>query len=246
MRLTVVGCSPASGNPGEAQSGYLVDHDGGSLLLDCGNGVVERLRAGGHTPADIILSHLHPDHFFDVFTIAFALHDSSDSWRPTLWLPPGGRIVVDEMLRALGWGLRLIEETLPIREYRSARGLELGGATLSFAATRHSAHSYLIRVVAGGRTLVYSGDTAPGPQIAVHAAGCDLLLCDATVADGDDPAPTRTHLTAEEAAGAARSAGARSLVLTHLAAAMREPALAAARAAFDAAQVATPGASFEV
>ena len=44
MRVHVVGCSPAWPNPGGAQSGYLVEEDGRRILLDCGPGVLPRLR----------------------------------------------------------------------------------------------------------------------------------------------------------------------------------------------------------
>ena len=48
VRLTVIGSSPAWPNPGSAQSGYLVESSAvprRSLLLDCGPGVLARLRA---------------------------------------------------------------------------------------------------------------------------------------------------------------------------------------------------------
>ena len=43
VKLTVVGSSPAWPNPGGAQSGYLIEGPG-RLLLDCGPGVLARLR----------------------------------------------------------------------------------------------------------------------------------------------------------------------------------------------------------
>src|SRR4051812_50210873 len=43
VKLTIVGCSPAWPNPGGAQSGHLVEGSG-ELLLDCGPGVLARLR----------------------------------------------------------------------------------------------------------------------------------------------------------------------------------------------------------
>ena len=46
MKLTVVGCSPAWPNPGGAQSGYSLEGPG-RLLLDCGPGVLARLRSNG-------------------------------------------------------------------------------------------------------------------------------------------------------------------------------------------------------
>ena len=48
VRLTVIGSSPAWPNPGSAQSGYLVEGEG-ALLLDCGPGVLARLRERGGT-----------------------------------------------------------------------------------------------------------------------------------------------------------------------------------------------------
>ena len=44
MKLTVIGCSPAWPNPGGAHSGYLFEGASGRLLVDCGPGVLQRLR----------------------------------------------------------------------------------------------------------------------------------------------------------------------------------------------------------
>ena len=44
MRLTVIGSSPAWPNPGSAHSGYMLEANGHRLLLDCGPGVLGRLR----------------------------------------------------------------------------------------------------------------------------------------------------------------------------------------------------------
>src|SRR5438270_2375146 len=102
MRLHVVGCSPAWPNPGGAQSGYLVEHDGRRLLLDCGPGVLARLREGGGWPSvdAIVISHLHLDHWGDVIPWAFGslYGPGRGAARTALWLPPGRA----ESLRQLG------------------------------------------------------------------------------------------------------------------------------------------------
>src|SRR3712207_2194395 len=62
VKLRVVGCSPAWPNPGGAQSGYLVESgDGGRVLLDCGPGVLARLRADEGWPRvdAILITHWH-------------------------------------------------------------------------------------------------------------------------------------------------------------------------------------------
>ncbi|HVD59067.1 MAG TPA: MBL fold metallo-hydrolase, partial [Thermoleophilaceae bacterium] len=104
MKLTVVGCSPAWPNPGGAQSGYLLEGPG-RLLLDCGPGVLARLReshsSNGWPEVDAIaITHFHLDHWGDlvpwVWGTMWGLGQGTN--RPQLWLPPGGR----EELAAFG------------------------------------------------------------------------------------------------------------------------------------------------
>src|SRR3989442_1547351 len=104
MKLTVVGCSPAWPNPGGAQSGYLLEGPG-RLLLDCGPGVLARLRStdskNGWPRVDAIaITHFHLDHWGDlvpwVWGTMWGL--GRDYEKPVLWLPPGGR----EELAAFG------------------------------------------------------------------------------------------------------------------------------------------------
>ena len=69
VRLTVIGSSPAWPNPGGACSGYVVD---GRLLLDCGPGVLAKLRQHEASPRSwpsieaIAITHLHLDHWGDL------------------------------------------------------------------------------------------------------------------------------------------------------------------------------------
>ena len=69
VKLTVVGCSPAWPNPGRAHSGYLLEHDGGRLLVDCGPGILAKMRQSedGWPRVDAVLvSHWHLDHWGDL------------------------------------------------------------------------------------------------------------------------------------------------------------------------------------
>src|SRR3954452_2021899 len=162
MRLTVVGSSPSWPNPGEASSGYLVDTARGSLLLDCGNGVLGRLRAIRDTgPTAIVLSHLDPDHVSDLWSVMFGVSYGPLDWPATvLFAPPGGRVVLSEVLDGFGLRLRDLERAIRVFEYRTTEPLEIAGATLRFTRTRHSGHSYATRIEEGGRALVYTGDAA--------------------------------------------------------------------------------------
>ena len=75
MRVTVLGKSPSWQDAAGACSGYLVQEQGYTLLLDCGNGVFAKLRETiDYLAVDAILvSHLHADHFFDVVPFSYAL-----------------------------------------------------------------------------------------------------------------------------------------------------------------------------
>ena len=67
MRLTVIGSSPAWPNPGGAHSGYLIE-DSKRLLLDCGPGVLPRLREMEGWPQldAVAITHWHLDHWGDL------------------------------------------------------------------------------------------------------------------------------------------------------------------------------------
>jgi ribonuclease Z len=70
-----------------------------------------------------------------------------------------------------------------------------------------------------GRRVVYSGDSRPCQETIDAAQDADLLIHEATFADEEAPRALETgHSTAREAAGVAKAARAKQLVLTHLSA----------------------------
>src|SRR5580704_15168768 len=120
MRLTVVGCSPAWPNPGGAQSGYLLESEGrGRILLDCGSGVLARLRHEAAWPEldAIAITHFHHDHCGDLFAWALgALYGPGRAVpRAELIVPPGGEERLTELARALGNAPNLFGRAFAIR-----------------------------------------------------------------------------------------------------------------------------------
>jgi ribonuclease BN (tRNA processing enzyme) len=201
VRLTVIGCSPAWPNPGGAQSGYLVEGRG-RLLLDCGPGVLARLREREPWPRidAIAISHLHLDHVADLISWLWGarMGPGRGAPQPELWLPEGGAEQFDDPLG----------DAFQVREYSARVTFEAAGFQLTAIPTRHAALPHGFRVTDGTRTLAYSGDSGPTPELAELAEGADLFLCEATQADGE---PMDLHLTAEQA----MAVGAQRLLLTH-------------------------------
>lgn len=90
----------------------------------------------------------------------------------------------------------------------------------------HPVPAYALRVEAGGRTLVYTGDTGPHEPLVDFASGADLFLAEASFVQGE-PHPPDLHLTGVEAGDYARRAGVGRLLVTHIPAWTEREAVAA-------------------
>lgn len=221
MKLTVVGCSPAWPNPGGAQSGYLLEGPG-RLLLDCGPGVLARLResysTNGWPEVDAIaISHFHLDHWGDlvpwVWGTMWGLGQAKD--RPELWLPPGGR----EELAAFGTRFGtpdMFNRAFELKEYVEGEPFQAAGLELTALRLPHyTVQTYGFRVSNETTTVAYSGDSGPSERLAELADGVDLFVCEATLADGASDGQPRGHLSGDEAVAAFADSGAKRLLLTH-------------------------------
>jgi ribonuclease BN (tRNA processing enzyme) len=215
MKLHVVGCSPAWPNPGGAHSGYLVEQAGQRLLIDCGPGVLSRLRMLEPWPQvdAIAISHLHLDHWGDLIPWSYGLlhGPGAGSPRPVLWLPPGATAEL-ELLKRVGG--RAVVETFAPREYADGVPFAAAGLELTPVRTAHYGEaSFGLRIAAGGAVLAYSADSGPAQPLVELARDADVFLCEATLAEPEQG--TRGHLTGEEMLAAFRASGAKRLLAVH-------------------------------
>ena len=233
MRITVLGKSPSWQDAGGACSGYLVEHEGTRVLMDCGNGVFAKLRAVvDYVDLDaVVISHMHADHCLDLVPYSYALTyaprqqpvpvggypGTRTPARPWLHIPPGAT----QTLRTLGdlWGAdRLIENAFRLEEYDPAKVIEVGALRLRFGEVPHYVPTYAIEAwpADGDRPrFTYGADCSPNDALVEFAQDTDLLLIEATL-----PRPERSgmrgHLTCDEAGEHGRRAAAHRLVITHL------------------------------
>lgn len=233
MDLTVLGRWGAWAPPGGACAGYLVRAGGTRLLVDCGTGVLERLQRV-MDPGDVsavVITHLHPDHVLDLYPLRLYLQLSGRRDQPMpLVAPPDAAEVLGALLD--------VQSRATFFRVFAHRPIEavmtVGEATLRFAPMRHTIPAWAVRVEAEGATLAYSADAMASDDLVRLASGCDLLLCEATLAEGDaDAAEATGHMTASSAGEIAARAGAASLLLTHFFPTVRpEDSLEAAQKVF--------------
>jgi ribonuclease BN (tRNA processing enzyme) len=201
VTLTVVGCSGSAPGPGGACSCYLIEAGGFRLLLDIGNGASGPLQCHA-APAGIgavILSHAHADHYVDIAQLQYL--------RNVAGAPPLRIIVPSDLPRLV----TPHPEDWDIVQARPGP-VTLGPLTARLARVEHGTMDcWATRI---GDELCYTSDTAPCPALDDLAAGCRVLLAEASGVAADGPVPR--HLTAADAASLAARSGARLLILTHL------------------------------
>jgi len=219
VRLTVIGSSPAWPNPGSAHSGYMLQADGSRVLLDCGPGVLGRLREHSEWPDvdAIAITHWHLDHWGDLVPWVWGsfYRRGHDDIRPALWVYRGGRAFLEELGSRLGFP-DMFERTFTLSEYDGDTPFEAAGhEVIPMRLPHYRLETYGFRVTNGAATLAYTGDTGPSKRIADLARDVDLFVCEATLETGEADGEPRGHLSAEEALESYAASGARNLLLTH-------------------------------
>lgn len=234
---------PALNPGGSTPTATLLRLGGFTILVDCGVGCARALtRAGAALPdLDLIcVTHLHSDHYLDLGPL---LHTA---WTAGLKrpIPVLGPPRLDAYWRHFLEAMRFDVETriadegrpdpAPLAAFAAlAEGEAFAAPGLRVTALRNVhppiAESYALRIEAGGRAVVCSGDTAFHPPLAGFAAGADLLIHEAMLAEGVERLVARvgmgdrlrahlhaSHTTAEDAGRIARDAGVGALALNHL------------------------------
>jgi len=218
-----------------------------SIVLDLGPGVYLSLVGRIDRPDAIVLSHVHPDHCTDLLALLAAVRARPRSeWGIPVFVPEG---LPDRFAAFLGVDPdHALFHVFSFDVVAAGDRRRVGPLTLEFGLAFHPVPTLITSIGAGGRRLVYSGDTGPGGDLEAMAGGCDVLLCEAT--SQGEPVEGRYpyHLYAGEAGEIAARAGVGRLIVTHLAPTLDpEVSVSEAGARFDGPVVhAAPGMEVEV
>jgi ribonuclease BN (tRNA processing enzyme) len=218
MELIVIGSGTGVPSLRRGSPSLAVRAAGKLVVLDLGAGSLRSMLRFGlnFNQIDILaLSHRHPDHVGDLVPFLFATRYALGYTRQEpFWLlaARGFAEFYARLKDAFGdWvappaGLIKIQELSP----EGPDEVRWEGLIIKSAPTNHTEGSLAFRLEAGGRSLVYSGDTDESDSLVALAQGADLLVLEAAM-----PVKVPGHLTPRMAGRLAARSGARRLLLTH-------------------------------
>jgi len=217
MEVTLLGTGTTSPDPTRVQSGYLVDIADEILLFDIGAGIYHRLtqlEIDLHSISTIFISHFHVDHCSDFLMLCQHLWLSGYDKTLNVYGPP----FIKQWYRGLfdiGFPYAQDRLILNVRELKENDVIQVDKAIISNAPTMHGTmETRAYRIECGGKSLTYSSDTAPCPDVIDLAKGTDFLIHECNWLDG--PNPEGVHTTPSQLAEIVEEVAPKKVILTHV------------------------------
>ena len=230
--------------PGRSNPGYVFLVDGVPYLVDCGPRVTGQLVAAGvplQSIRKIFITHHHNDHNIEYGNVVNLAWTNGLSRPIESYGPPPLRRMTELFweLNERDISIRMADEGRPDpRALLKPTELERPGVVYEDDKVRVTAAlvnhppiepAFAFRFDAGGRSIVFSGDTTADDRLIALARDADVLLheviyvpgIDAIVASLPNAATLREHLIAShtpthDVGRVAKEARVKKLVLTHL------------------------------
>lgn len=216
MELVIIGSSGTYPRPGGACNSYLVRTEKNKILLDIGPGSLSKLfkwQDPGRLDA-IFISHMHPDHFTDIFPLRYYLQFSAekDKLPIKVFAPAGSK----EKILSLSSDSNIegFESVFDWRELSDSLNIMIGDLEVKADEVPHLSPTFALTITRGEKKIFYTSDTAYDESLIDLAAGADIFLCEASLTrDINDGV---AHLNGLQAGKLANGAAVSKLILTHL------------------------------
>ena len=215
MKLKVLGTQSPYNTLGHNCPGFLITDNEIKIMLDCGSGSHSLLNFPNDlNNLSIILSHLHRDHYNDVYNMqysSFVFHNQKRIERPIdIYLPSNPVSIYQD----------IIGETNSFANYSAIcekTNLQIGNISIDFCKTDHPVETYAVKLSNEDRTIVYTSDTSFSckDKLVEFAKNADLLICESSLLTSYGFPEINSHLTAKQAGIIAKEANVSGLMLTH-------------------------------
>lgn len=212
MKLTIIGHWGGYPEANEASSGYLLEDNGYSLLIDCGSGVLSKLQ-NFIQPENLdagIISHYHADHIADIGVLQYARLIKGFLGVEMQSLPVYGHTEDQQEFNKLSH-----KNIMTGIAYDPIFPLQLGPYTVRFLKTDHPVPCYAMRFEKDGKIFVYTADTSYKAELIPFCKDADLLLCECNFY-GDQDGKNAGHMNSYDCGNLAAEANVNKLILTHL------------------------------
>ena len=245
-RIVLLGTKggPTVGNSGRSNPATVVLIHDVPYLVDCGYGVARQMIAAGvalERLRHVFITHHHSDHTLEYGPLLYNAWVSPKPPTIDVYGPPGVQDLtraffeyqkLDIDTRIADEGMTDLRKLVRVHEFDAA-GVVFQNDDVTVTSQRVShppiTQSYAYRFEARDRSVVISGDTAYGAEVARFAKGADVLVheamylpaIEALVKRAPNASRLREHLMAshtatEDVGRVAAQAGVKTLVLSHL------------------------------
>jgi ribonuclease BN (tRNA processing enzyme) len=228
LDITVLGAADAFCSDGHLNAAYLFETDRSTFLVDCGPTVLLAMKQRGIDTARVdfvVVSHLHGDHFGGLPLLLLEYTYERPRERPLLIVGPPG---MEERLWALYRALyrdvdgRALPFALHFQELTPETTTTVADVKIFPVRVPHQIEdtALALRFDAGGKRVLYSGDSPWVDRFIELANGVDLFLCECTAFASS----MGRHIEYRILRPLVPKLGCRRLVLVHLGREMREHA----------------------
>ncbi len=214
MELILLGTSAAYPTIERASSGYLVRDSETSILIDMGSGVTRNLmRWIDPLFLDaIIISHLHQDHFIDIYPLYYYLaYHESQKFPIDVYAPAGAREFVLQIFPPASESK--FDSLFNFHPLADRAVFKVGNFKCQSIAVKHNLPTFGQRISYNGQVVAYSSDSTFSEALFDVADQSDVFICEATKQEDYKDV---MHLTAGQAGIIAGRAEAKKLILTHI------------------------------
>jgi ribonuclease BN (tRNA processing enzyme) len=221
MKLVVLGSGTSVPHPRRSSSGFWLETERGTLLLDAGPDISHRMaqeELPWSTLDAIWVSHFHLDHLGGLGPFLFSIKwapQTRDRRKPFRIFGPRGLALLIKIINdANNYGL--MEQPFPVEIVEVEAGQEfqiLSDARANTLATPHTRESLAIRITdANAKSLVYTSDTGFSEQLATFAQNAALLILECSFRKNK---PVQTHLEFCDAMAVIKDSRPATALLTH-------------------------------